>query len=94
MSIKISISGNVLLHQLKLIKMPAKLDNLNNCAVPFLSRAATNLRWYYARQEIEQKRTKLSVRWIVESIKLAGINKLRNRKERKYRWGGWWKALN
>ena len=27
--------------------MRAELTNLNNCAVPFLSRAATNLCWYY-----------------------------------------------
>ena len=26
--------------------MLAKLANLNHCAVPFLSRAAANLRWY------------------------------------------------
>ena len=31
-------------HQLKLIKMRAKLSNLNPCAVPFFSRAA-NLCW-------------------------------------------------
>ena len=34
-------------YQLKLIKMRARLANLNNCAVHFLSRAATNLCWYY-----------------------------------------------
>ena len=28
-------------------KMRAKLANLNNCAVPFLSRAAVNLCWYH-----------------------------------------------
>ena len=27
--------------------MRAKLANLNHCAVPFLSRAAANLCWYY-----------------------------------------------
>ena len=27
--------------------MRAELANLNNCAVPFLSRATANLRWYY-----------------------------------------------
>ena len=27
--------------------MRAKLVNLNHCAVPFLSRAAVNLCWYY-----------------------------------------------
>ena len=27
--------------------MPAELANLNHCAVLFLSRAATNLCWYY-----------------------------------------------
>ena len=37
----------ILSYQLKLIKMSSKLANLNNCAVPFLSRAAVNLRWYY-----------------------------------------------
>ena len=31
-------------YQLKLIKMRAKLANLNDCAVLFLSRAAANLR--------------------------------------------------
>ena len=34
--------------QLKLIKMRAELANLNNCAVPFLSRAAVNLSWYHS----------------------------------------------
>ena len=33
----------LLSHQLKLIKMCAKLTNLNHCAVPFLSRADVNL---------------------------------------------------
>ena len=28
-------------------KMRAELANLNDCAVPFLSRAAANLCWYY-----------------------------------------------
>ena len=27
--------------------MRAELDNINDCAVPFLSRAAVNLPWYY-----------------------------------------------
>ena len=34
-------------YQLKLIKMRSELANLNDCAVPFLSRAAANLCWYY-----------------------------------------------
>ena len=34
-------------YQHKLIKMRAELANLNHCAVPFLSRAAVNLCWYY-----------------------------------------------
>ena len=29
--------------------MRAELANLNHCAVPFLSRAAVNLSWYYSR---------------------------------------------
>ena len=33
----------IISYQLKLIKMRAKLANLNLCAVPFLSRAAANL---------------------------------------------------
>ena len=33
-------------YHLKLIKMRAKLANLNDCAVSFLSRAAVNLCWY------------------------------------------------
>ena len=37
----------VISYQLKLIKMRAELTNLNNCAVPILSRAAVNLCWYY-----------------------------------------------
>ena len=37
----------VISYQLKLIKMHAKLANLNECAVPFLSRAAVNLCWYH-----------------------------------------------
>ena len=37
----------LLSYQLNLIKMRAKLANLNHCAVPFLSRAADNLCWYY-----------------------------------------------
>ena len=28
-------------------KMRVKLDNLNHCAVPFLSSAVVNLCWYY-----------------------------------------------
>ena len=32
-----------ILYQLKLIKMRAELANLNDCVVPFLSRAAVNL---------------------------------------------------
>ena len=37
----------LLSYQLKLTKMLAKLSSLNDCAVPFLSRAAVNLRWYW-----------------------------------------------
>ena len=37
---------DIILYQLKLMKMRAKLANLNDCAVPFLSRAAVNLCWY------------------------------------------------
>ena len=37
----------VISYQLKLIKMRAELAGLNQCAVPFLSCAATNLCWYY-----------------------------------------------
>ena len=40
------ISYTVLSYELELIKMRAKLTNLNYCAVPFLSRAAVNLCWY------------------------------------------------
>ena len=36
-------------YQLELIKMRAEFVNLNHCAVPFLRRAAVNLRWYYHR---------------------------------------------
>ena len=39
-------------YQLKLIKMHARLYNLNNCAVPFLSRAAANFCWYYISHNI------------------------------------------
>ena len=38
---------HVISDQLKMIKMRAKLANLNNCAVLSLSRAATSLCWYY-----------------------------------------------
>ena len=34
-------------YQLKLRKMRAKLANVNDCAVPFLSRAVAILCWYY-----------------------------------------------
>ena len=37
----------VLSYQIKLIKMRAKLANLNDCAVAFLNRAVANLCWYY-----------------------------------------------
>ena len=37
----------VLSYQFKLIKMHAKLANLDHSAVPFLSRASVNLCWYY-----------------------------------------------
>ena len=30
-------------------KMRAKLANLNDCAVPFLSRASVNMCWYHSR---------------------------------------------
>ena len=42
-----NIIAQVLSYQLKLIKMRANLGNLSDCAVPLLSRAATNLCWYY-----------------------------------------------
>ena len=38
---------NIISCQLKLTKMRGELATLNHCAVPFLSRAATNLCWYY-----------------------------------------------
>ena len=38
--------STILSYQLKLIKMSAKLANLNHCAVSFLSRADSNLCWY------------------------------------------------
>ena len=47
MHIGIMIIMYVLSYQLKLIKMHAKLANLNHYAVPFLSRAGVNLCWYY-----------------------------------------------
>ena len=34
---------DITLYQLKLIRIRAKLANLSDCAVPFLSRAVTNL---------------------------------------------------
>ena len=34
----------------KVDNMRAKLANLNDCAVPFLSRVAVNLCWYYSIQ--------------------------------------------
>ena len=37
----------VISYQLKLIKMRTELATLNHSAVPFLSRAASNLCWYY-----------------------------------------------
>ena len=39
-------SQSVISDQLKLIKMRAEVANLNDCAAPFLSRAAVNLSWY------------------------------------------------
>ena len=47
MSVSSTHDFNVVSYQLKLIKMRAKFANTNDCAVPFLSRAATNLCWYY-----------------------------------------------
>ena len=41
------IGDIVLSYEVKLIKMRAKLANLNHCAVPFLRCAAANLCWYY-----------------------------------------------
>ena len=38
----------LLSYQRRLIKMRAKTDNINHCAVPLLSRAAVNLCWYYS----------------------------------------------
>ena len=40
-------SAEVISYQLKLIKMRAILADLNDCAVPFLSRAAANMYWYH-----------------------------------------------
>ena len=41
-------SGSYIIsYKLKLTKMRVELANLNDCAVPFLSRAAVNLFWYY-----------------------------------------------
>ena len=37
---------DIISYQLKLIKMRAELANINDCAVPFLSRAAVNFCWY------------------------------------------------
>ena len=45
----------ILSYQLKLIKMRADLAVLNNCAVPFLSRAAVNMCCYYIL--MKQKRS-------------------------------------
>ena len=41
--------GAVVLRDIRVMGIPccAELDNLNDCAVPFLSRAAVNLCWYY-----------------------------------------------
>ena len=44
---EIRFEGEVQSYQLKLIKMRDELANLNLCAVPFLSRAAVNLYWYW-----------------------------------------------
>ena len=41
----------------KLIKMRAKLANLDHCAVPFLSHAATNLSWYDIIPDIKMTET-------------------------------------
>ena len=41
-----TITRYIISYQLKLIKLRAKLANLNHCAVPFLSRAIANLCWY------------------------------------------------
>ena len=40
------ILNSTIVHQLKLIKMRAELANLNQCAVPFSSRADVNLSWF------------------------------------------------
>ena len=41
----------------QVIKMRAELANLNDCAVPFLSRAAVNLWWYHYTRYCRQKYT-------------------------------------
>ena len=50
-------SYHIISYQLKLIKVRAELANLNNCAVPFLSRAAVNLCWYNYIQSISKFKT-------------------------------------
>ena len=42
-------------YQHKLIKMRSELAILNHCAVPFLSRAATNLCWYYIIDYVQKR---------------------------------------
>ena len=37
----------IISYQLELTKICAELADLNHCAVPFLTCAAVNLRWYY-----------------------------------------------
>ena len=48
-SLTIVFAAIVISYQLKLIKMRANLANLNDCAVPFLNRAAVKLGWYNYR---------------------------------------------
>ena len=56
---KIYCTYHMISYQLKLIEMRAELANLNNCAVPFLSRAAANLCWHYYRDVTEEYYTSL-----------------------------------
>ena len=51
--ITIRPTQTVIWYQHKLIKMRTELSNLNTRAVPFLSRAAANLCWYYTIPEVQ-----------------------------------------
>ena len=53
---------DIVSYQLNMKKMRTELANLNHCAVPFLSRAAVNLSWYYYTMYVDCRSNNINER--------------------------------